>query len=252
MITQVRTAIETQDKSRISFDYAYEIYGALLKDVPSEFADFLHGDDIRPVNHYILLDAAKPYSAEHVINIFSEAARDSILPVILNQKSYSIPKYNCTLLTGGSTVTRIEESELANPYSASRPCKKRVTLRLLSPTTFKSDNRYAIFPTPELIIRSAAKRFGTLQSEFNVNDEEAIAQISESTVISDYNLHSFGYRMKDARIMSFLGSVTLSIRGPEPMIRLFDMLLNVLPYTGLGIKTSLGMGGVKIEEKSRT
>ena len=42
--------------------------------------------------------------------------------------------------------------------------------------------------------------------------------------------------------------MNLKIRGEDPaLIQLLNFLISVAEYTGFGIKTSLGMGGIKSE-----
>ncbi len=118
-------------------------------------------------------------------------------------------------------------------------------LRLLTPTTFKTEGRYAVFPTAALILYSAAAKWSALGLNASVEDEEALRQMEEHTAFTGYRLHSAYYGMKGVRVQAFTGSVTLSARGPEPMLHLFDMLMNGLRFTGLGVKTSPGMGGVE-------
>ena len=65
--------------------------------------------------------------------------------------------------------------------------------------------------------------------------------------IVSYKLHSqyFPHVTKDHKIPAFVGSVVLKCHGPQPMIGLVRMLLKFGEYAGIGIKTSMGMGGVR-------
>ncbi len=45
-----------------------------------------------------------------------------------------------------------------------------------------------------------------------------------------------------------MGKITIIIRGPEQLARLAGALISFAEYSGLGIKTALGMGGVKVRE----
>lgn len=244
MIVQVKIRLASQQKINISSDYAYNIYGCWMDVLKPEQADFLH--EVHGINQYLVVNHDRPDSALLTVNILKQQVSDFMLPLLMNMKQYHITKHNCTLVLEELQVLEIDDDELTTPYFVSPQYRKRITLNLLVPTTFKTNGRYAIFPTPELIIRSAASKFNMLGLNTVADDEEAIRQLMESTMITGYRLYSTHYYLKDTRIQSFLGSLTLSIHGPEPMVRLFDMLMSVLRYTGLGIKTSLGMGGVDI------
>ena len=61
--------------------------------------------------------------------------------------------------------------------------------------------------------------------------------------IVDYNLRTTRYPLKETRIPSFQGSVTVEAHLAPPLLELWNALLSFAPYGGVGIKTTLGMGG---------
>ena len=58
--------------------------------------------------------------------------------------------------------------------------------------------------------------------------------------------------MEGVRIPGFQGEVTIKINGPQQMVNMAWMLAEFGTYSGVGIKTSLGMGGMMILEKNET
>lgn len=244
MITQLKIPVTTLDKIRISADFAYNLYGAWMEALEPEQADFIH--EAHAMNQYLTNKVNEPNAAVLTVNLLTEDAVGCMLPLLKGMHQYHLTKHNCALIAQEPQVYEITEEDLVNSYYTSPQYQKRITLHLVTPTTFKTNNHYAVFPSPELIIQSAVSKWNMLNLNVAVEDDEAIRQLMENTMITDYRLNSTRYYLKDARIQSFQGSVTLSIHGPEPMTRLFDMLLGALQYTGLGVKTSLGMGGVTI------
>jgi CRISPR-associated endoribonuclease Cas6 len=242
MITQVKIPILAPDNFRITPDMAYNLYGTWMSLLAPEQSDYLHQS--RAMNHYLLPNGKN--SAVLTVNLLAEETADFMIPLFEKTREYHLTKYNCTLAAQEPQMQRFGEDDFVKPYFTSPRFHRRVTLHLMTPTTFKTKNHYAVFPTPELILQSAAAKWNTLGSGVTVDDEQTILQLMESTMITDYRLKSEHYCLKNARIQSFSGSVTLYIHGPEPMVRLFDMLLGALRFTGLGIKTALGMGGVII------
>lgn len=65
--------------------------------------------------------------------------------------------------------------------------------------------------------------------------------------ILDYNLHTVSYPIKNTRIPGFVGSAVVEARLALPLLELWNALLSFAPYGGIGIKTTLGMGGVSVE-----
>ena len=171
-----------------------------------------------------------------------------VAPILLNRTSFPFR-------SGGKQVcVRRAEKETFRFEEAVERCftapalPSSYQLRFLSPTTFKTENQYALFPTAGLVVKSAASRFALLDSGVTLQDEEAIRQLVESARITGYSLHTQRYSMKGAVIPGFTGWIRLAIHGPTSMKRLFWLLMCALPHTGVGIKTALGMGGCTVEE----
>ncbi|NLB78464.1 MAG: CRISPR system precrRNA processing endoribonuclease RAMP protein Cas6 [Clostridiaceae bacterium] len=148
-------------------------------------------------------------------------------------------------------VKSFSETEFAEKYLVTEPYATKIRITHITPCSFKSNEQYTIFPSPHLIIKSAVQKWNLYPEKYSVNDEEAIEQLIENTRIQSYNLRSTRYHVKGAVIPSFIGDTTITVRGPEPLLQLINLLMMFLEFSGLGMKTSLGMGGCKIERISR-
>lgn len=242
MITQGKVRLTTQADIRITPDFAYSLYGVWMNLLPQNQAGYLH--ESRAMNQYIVPTGKN--TAVLTINLLTDEATHYMSPLLENTQDYRLNKYNCTLTAQEPVFCEYTEDDLMSKYFTSPCIRKHVTLNLAVPTTFKTNNHYAVFPTVELMIRSAVTKWNTLGLSISVDDEKAVFQLIESIMITGYRLASTHYSLKDTHIQSFTGNLTLSIHGAEPMTRLFNMLIGALRFTGLGIKTSLGMGGVII------
>lgn len=238
---QLRLPLAAPEGIRIRPDFAYALYGFWMERLPPGQAEYIH--ETHAVNQYLAVSGG---TAELVANLLTERAAAYMLPLLRQTRAYPLVRHGCTLTTGKLRSREFGEAELLAPLLASRPAVRQITIRLVTPVTFKTENHYAVFPTPELILHSAASKWNALGLRATVDDPEALRQMTERTWITDYRLRSTRFYMKDTRIQSFQGELTLSVRGPEPMLRLFDALIGSLCFTGLGIKTTLGMGGVEI------
>ncbi|HEX2937433.1 MAG TPA: CRISPR system precrRNA processing endoribonuclease RAMP protein Cas6, partial [Ruminiclostridium sp.] len=243
MITQIKTQLKMANGSRMAFDFAYDLYSALIRKLDPDFADSLHNGAMRCINHYLKIDRNNPSQATHIVNLLNDEARANILPLMISHENVETPFG--VINRGISTVSNISHDDILKAYSVVQ-IPHRVKLQLVSPTTFKTNGSYALFPSSRLIIQSVMTRFDTLCTGISVEDDNAMLALCEAVKITDYNLHSFQYRLKQIRIPAFLGSVTLTVHDAEPLCRLFYLLTNALPYIGLGIKTTLGMGGVML------
>ena len=73
-------------------------------------------------------------------------------------------------------------------------------------------------------------------------------QVARHIRIVRYSLRTAVYFLENTKITGYMGRITLVIRGPEPLARLAGALLSFAEYCGIGIKTALGMGAVKIKQ----
>ncbi|WP_050698055.1 CRISPR system precrRNA processing endoribonuclease RAMP protein Cas6 [Anaeromassilibacillus senegalensis] len=227
---------------------AYCLYGWLMERVSPDFADQLHESNMRPFSQYLFVQRDTPFRAEYHWNLFTEEAAREITPLLCPSKP--------VLLRGGEKQIRIRRAE-QEPFLTADTVEQCFTaleiptsykMNFLTPTTFKTEEHYALYPTAELIVKSAVARFAQLGSDVVLEDEKVIAQLAGAAKITTYSLHAKKYRMKASCVQGFTGWVRLAIHGPEPMRRLFRLLMNAAPLTGIGIKTALGMGGCKVEE----
>lgn len=89
----------------------------------------------------------------------------------------------------------------------------------------------------------------------NEIDNETINYIAAHTKVTSYNLRS-RYFSRTAnssdKIPGFYGSLKIYVSGPQSLRGLVSLLLNFGEASGIGIKTSMGMGGMQLlHEKAR-
>lgn len=80
-----------------------------------------------------------------------------------------------------------------------------------------------------------------------MQDPDAEQAILQGVHITGYRLHTQRYDLKGSWVPGCQGSITLEARLALPLLELWNALLSLAPYSGLGIKTALGMGGVELE-----
>lgn len=107
--------------------------------------------------------------------------------------------------------------------------------------------RYAIYPQEFLLLQSLVLHWSTAFPDCQLNDPDALDAILRGLHILDYNLHTVSYPIKNTRIPGFVGSAVVEARLALPLLELWNALLSFAPYGGIGIKTTLGMGGVSVE-----
>jgi CRISPR-associated endoribonuclease Cas6 len=209
---------------RFSYSWGYAMYSAFLEQLNKEIANEVHNEFF--FNQYIT-------PSEWIIN----SEEDCIF-----KEKYFLHKHNTTIQLLDKNITMCTEQEMADKYLVKEPYKRNIRLSFLTPTTFKQDGQYVLYPTKDLIMQSLTNKWNQQAKEFILED-----MIWDNCKISRYNLRSILYRLKGIRIQGFVGYVDLSFWGSESIMRIGNMICNYANYSGTGIKTTLGMGGTKVE-----
>ena len=97
------------------------------------------------------------------------------------------------------------------------------------------------------MIKGLLRSWNQYAKQVMIDDELTEQQLIEHSRIVDYQLSIRRYPLKGTKIPSFIGNVTLQTSGPEPLVRLVNMLLAFSEYSGIGIKPTLGMGGCRVQ-----
>ena len=139
------------------------------------------------------------------------------------------------------------ENGLQLLLAAREELASRTRLWFRTPCAFKQAGRYAIYPQEFLLLQSLVLHWNTAFPDCQLNDPDALDAILRGLHILDYNLHTVSYPIKNTRIPGFVGSAVVEARLALPLLELWNALLSFAPYGGIGIKTTLGMGGVTLE-----
>ena len=241
MITQYQFAI-TGEKSLRSSD-AYKFYSWLLQTLPDSFCDHLHQQSQTPIAQHLYFGPAidRPVWTVSLLGLEVEQLvspiLDSISCVNLHTDAFEV---QCL------SQTKIDSIQALLSEAGSMNASRRTTFQLCSPTSFKQNDRYTLFPQERLILQSLISKWDELFPEYPLDDPDARQMLESGIRISDYRLRSSRYALKGVKIPGFVGEITLDTRLSAPMQQLWNSLCLLAPYTGIGIKTALGMGGVKL------
>jgi len=174
------------------------------------------------------------------------AARQRLTVYFEGQKTYCINNGNFQLKVLDLNMTFIPSDEMLLEHAKSIQDITKPTMEFLTPTSFKSNNEYLLFPSVEHIIRNLINRWNNYSTCFIIDDEDAILSLIQSTRIAGYRLQSSYFRMKGTQIPGFRGEVRFSTKLSIPIGELYKIILYFAQFSGVGIKTSLGMGATKI------
>lgn len=243
MIAQVNIQLQKADVPYTAA-VAYPLYAWLLSCVEQDTGDLFHSQDVHPIAQHVWYDTATQ-SEWWTVNLLTDAAVDTFLPILEQAEQAELHKQKIPF-----SVRCIEQGLSAQQLlqrARNLEDMRRYPLRFVTPTSFKQNGRYAIFPQESLLLQSLVNRWEQCFPEFSLNDPDAMHAILNGLHITDYKLQTLRHPLKQTRIPAFVGKIILDARLPAPLLEIVKTLYCFAPYTGLGVKTTLGMGGIQID-----
>ena len=116
------------------------------------------------------------------------------------------------------------------------------------PSSSGSSYPVFLFPNISTLISGVIAKINQHSETAELEDKKIVNELLEKVYIKDYNLRTKIFHLEGIKIKGFIGTLDLAIRGEDSTLtNILNFLILISEYTGLGIKTSLGMGGVKVE-----
>lgn len=248
-ITKLRLVMQLPENvtigSSLASGYGPFLQGVLMEQIDSSYASFLHSQPFNPYSIYCELDKQYQTLNWNISTLTTEASEQIINPVVkldevcLRGTNEVLPIIEKTV----STITTKEITDLINTAK-----NKKIKVRFVTPTAFKSGGEYVIMPTVRLIFQNLLMHYTQVYESGHEVDSETLAYIEKNVRITSYELRTqyFSHATDGGRrTPAFVGTIALSFRGPYMLVGLANMLLKFGEYAGIGIKTSMGMGGMQ-------
>lgn len=241
MIQQWKLTIPSVPGHPLYADSAYRLYAFLLEQLPYEDACWLHEAGTGAVSQYLCCHREKNACIWTVNLLLSEVGL--LLRPVLEQLSQVQIENQCFPVAEKS---HREISAEALISEGRKQTQTRSTMVFCSPTAFRQSGRYTIFPQEKLILQSLISRWNEVFPEYPLEDADAFQALLSGIHIVDYQLKTSRFFLKGVKIPGFTGSCILDAKLPVPLLELWNTLLRFADYSGIGIKTGLGMGGISV------
>jgi CRISPR-associated endoribonuclease Cas6 len=218
--------------------------GYIMSKIPEEIAQNLHNLSVNPYSIYVHKNK-NSNQVELVVNSLNDEFNRIIEP-ILKSESIFFKKINSEVKVLNIEEFELNEKDLSKILYEDNDLGKKLKIRFESPTSFKQNDENVIFPTPRLIFQSLIMKYANLIENRSEIDVDMLSYIEKNVHISSYNLRTNYYQIHDQKIPAFLGSITLVVRGATTLVQYLKMLILFGEYSGVGVKTSMGMGTIKL------
>ncbi len=233
---------EVEKKCNIKcWSLAPMLQGVIMETVQPEVAEQLHALPFNPYSQYCIAEDDK---LVWVINALSNSVQTAVVDPVLNATDLHIKRFDLPLSWHEVSQTKLPREDLSGLIYGDDT--RRFTLRFLIPTSFKSSGNYQVIPNLHFIYQNLLMHYSQVFESSHEADSETVAYLVDHTRIVNYNLCSRYFLLGGTKIPAFMGSMAIETNGPQSLVGFVHMLLRFGAFSGLGIKTSMGMGGLQV------
>lgn len=247
-IAKLKLKLSDNAINSVSYRQGSLFHGALMEIISPEYSDALHESKLHPFSQYI---EKNDQGLFWNISCTNNDAITQIISKLMSLDGITISRLNLDLTFTDKQYTETSYENLTSMFY-SENCSQYIDLRFNTPTSFKSEGSYMIFPQISNIYKSLMKKHDSAMAESSnpLFDYDTLGELCNNTRITKYNLRSCGYPLEGIIIPSFWGSLSLKISASQSLVNFAHMLFKFGEYSGVGIKTSLGMGAISIQYKN--
>lgn len=232
------------DKDTLRYHSAALLHGALMEKISPEFAEQMHISSLRPYSQSV---RTVKDSIIWKVCALNEEAEEAIISALLKDELNELHlKHNDThIKITSKSLWKVSYRDLIEKYYFS-DSGRIIKIMIATPCSFKQDGRYVYIPDMRLIYQSLMKRFDAFSSNDSIWMEEALEDLTGYTAIIGYNVRSTYFSLEGVRVPAFQGNLTLKLHGPQQLVNLAHLLFRYGEYSGVGIKTAMGMGELTV------
>lgn len=241
-----RLEMKLQSEEKLDFNMSSLFQGALMEIVDKEYAACLHEQKLNPYAQHL------EFRENEIIWVITALTDEAVKRILMPFMDVKVKEFK---LEHKQMVIRILEKKLETEEYRSllnrtffSECSPYITITFITPTAFKVNGNYQFYPTVHHIFRSLLKKHDSISGNTEVFSDELIQQMDDSIEVIGYKLRSLRFHLEGTKIPAFVGSITLKIKGTAQFVNLVHMLAELGTYSGVGIKTALGMGAIRITD----
>ena len=224
------------------------LQGALLERIDPAYGDYLHRQGLHPYSQYVETTSQGPVWRLNTIG--EEARREIIEPLLGGEDTFELDT-GAKFIVADRSIKEVSRSSLvASFYEDNAP--RSYTVAFLTPTAFRQNRRYSLWPDSRLICQSLMLKYGAATGDAGMTDDETLEELAAHTFVTRYRLRSLVFPLEGTVIPGFVGEATFRSDGTETMTRYLRLLLTFGEFSGVGIRGAMGMGAIRVRDKSRT
>ena len=224
------------------------LHGVMISCISTEYAAFLHITQVPPYHQYVYYDKERNTSVWRIAALTEECIEEIIHPLWTIESKIGLTQKNGSLIIDDRRVVlETDYASIAKSFLGDNKQYKKLDITFVTPTSFKVNQAYAIFPDIEKIMRSFLKKWNTFSSSDVYDDEELFQAMCENMYVAEYRMRLQKFYLEKTKIPGFQGTYTLICKRNMILSNLAAMLCYFGAIAGCGIKVALGMGAMWAE-----
>ena len=237
-----RLEIKLGENEDLSFQMSSLFHGAMMECISQEYADILHISGLHPYTQHV---ERRDRSWYWIITTLNEDAKCEIIDKLASKDAVFILKKQLNLKFIKKRYIELTKKEFASIFYNEKP-SRYINIQFITPTAFKINGRYINYPDIRAMYINIMNKYDAVNDEDAVCDDDVLDNLLNNTTINRYELRSTMFSLEGVRIPAFTGRITLKINDTQTMCSFANMLFRFAEYSGIGIKTALGMGAVRL------
>lgn len=244
MLAELRMKLET-DKTDFGYYQSSNMQGVLMERLESVYVEQLHETGLKPYSQYIIGGSHK----EWVITTLTQEAYQKIILPLLDETftDFTIEKKEIHVNIQSKELKKVNKKELLDEFY-SEDYDRHINLEFMTPTAFRSNGNYIIMPDIRLIYQSLMNKYSAASDDMDMYDEETLEQLISNSKIIQYKLKSASFPLEGVKIPAFKGQMCIKVTGASTMAKYARLLARFGEYSGVGIKTAIGMGALQMKK----
>ncbi len=247
MLARLRMKLRT-DKADFGYYQSSNMQGVLMERLEEAYVERLHESGLKPYSQYVMGNDQK----EWIVNTLTREAYQKIILPLLDEKftGFDIEKKGVHVDIQKKELETISQRELLEEFYSDE-YDRYLNLELLTPTAFKSAGKYVIMPDLRLIYQSLMNKYSAVSNDMDMYDEETLEQLVNHSAIVQYRLKSTFFPLEGVKVPAFKGELCIKTTGASTMAKYARLMARFGEYSGLGIKTAIGMGALQMKVREK-
>lgn len=234
--------IKLKDDKNIDIRNATLFHGAIMEIIDKDYAELLHNLPYNPYTQALVYNKKEGFYWE--LTTLGKNAKNNIIDKIKDEvDSLVLTHNNIKIEFIEKAFSTISYDNFIEKYYFNKSSRYK-KIKFLTPTAFRVNGSYQIYPTVKHIFNSIINKHDFIQSDTSFYSKEVMEQIENGVSIVNYNLRSVKFDLESIKIPSFIGEITLRVDGSNQFSSFIEAVLQYGTYSGVGIKSSLGMGKI--------